>query len=335
MRNSGQYWKALGVISSTRPIKLTNFGKKVCVGEITPSEFSATVIKTLTLPNVRIGEDVSKWEAKGLLIKPLELILDILAELYNLAGKEEAYLTAQELTQIVIPLAGAKSILNNYTSAILAHRKGALNVSSWVDCTPESNDKRMAKEFLLFLCHYGYIEEARVFNPVIAEFEYRFQLMDVSPDEISDLATMPDFGENELDEALVTIRASTIPDMMDRRRVSREMVERPGQKAFRKQVFKAALNQCAITGASLEPVLQAAHIIPAARNGADDKSNGLCLRSDIHILFDNGLLRLHPTGDIQLASHVTAEKCYSILPKKIVIPRYVNPANLDWRIKYT
>jgi putative restriction endonuclease len=42
------------------------------------------------------------------------------------------------------------------------------------------------------------------------------------------------------------------------------------------------------------PVLEAAHIQPYAVGGAHELSNGLCLRSDLHKLFDHGYMTVDP-----------------------------------------
>ena len=172
-------------------------------------------------------------------------------------------------------------------------------------------------------------------NEILDRDEKRFFLKDISPEDVLDLSALPELELDKIDDTLNAIRLTDVPNLMDKRRVTRETIERPGQQDFRKRVLAAASKKCVLTGVSVETVLQAAHIIPTSKMGGDDKSNGLCLRSDIHILFDNGLLRIHPTGDIHLASHVSTENCYAALPKKILIPNYVNPVNLDWRIKYT
>ena len=92
IRNSGQYWKALDVLEGTsKGIELTEFGKKVADGDITPTEFATTVIKTLELPNRRIDNKSDEWGK--LKIKPLQLIIDILAKLTSIAGEEMAYIT--------------------------------------------------------------------------------------------------------------------------------------------------------------------------------------------------------------------------------------------------
>jgi len=64
---------------------------------------------------------------------------------------------------------------------------------------------------------------------------------------------------------------------------------RLGQGAFRVLVTGAYQRRCAVTGERTLPVLEAAHIKPFSSEGPNHTSNGLLLRSDLHILeFDNG-----------------------------------------------
>jgi len=65
---------------------------------------------------------------------------------------------------------------------------------------------------------------------------------------------------------------------------------RLGQGAFRIEVTEAYNRRCAVTGERTLPVLQAAHIMPYSMNGPNDVQNGLCLRADLHLLFDQGLV---------------------------------------------
>jgi putative restriction endonuclease len=67
-----------------------------------------------------------------------------------------------------------------------------------------------------------------------------------------------------------------------------------GQGAFRVLVTEAYGKRCAITGERTLPVLEAAHIQPFASEGPNRVSNGLLLRSDLHILFDQGYLTVTP-----------------------------------------
>jgi putative restriction endonuclease len=73
---------------------------------------------------------------------------------------------------------------------------------------------------------------------------------------------------------------------------------RIGQGAFRVLVTEAYDRRCAITGERTLPVLEAAHIKPYAESGPHQVSNGLLLRADLHLLFDDGYLTL--TDDLRV-----------------------------------
>jgi putative restriction endonuclease len=77
-----------------------------------------------------------------------------------------------------------------------------------------------------------------------------------------------------------------------RQKVLREVVQRQGQKAFRSGLLTAYQGRCAITGREVEPVLEAAHITPYLGPQTNNITNGLLLRSDIHTLWDSGLIFL-------------------------------------------
>jgi putative restriction endonuclease len=70
--------------------------------------------------------------------------------------------------------------------------------------------------------------------------------------------------------------------------------QRLGQQAFQAVVFEAYHRRCAVTGAKIRPVLQAAHIRPLPKGGEHRADNGLLLRSDVHTLYDHGYLAVDP-----------------------------------------
>ena len=82
--------------------------------------------------------------------------------------------------------------------------------------------------------------------------------------------------------------------------------DRKGQPAFRQKVLTAYGNQCAITATRITEVLQAAHIQPYVNEDSNHVQNGLCLRADIHALFDEGLIALNPDYSIIVSERVTA-----------------------------
>lgn len=77
-----------------------------------------------------------------------------------------------------------------------------------------------------------------------------------------------------------------------RRVVSR--VARIQQELFRKQLLLEYDSTCAVTGADVPQVLQAAHIEPYRGRTSQTVTNGILLRSDIHLLYDAHLLSIEP-----------------------------------------
>ncbi len=330
MRHSGQYWKALGVLESTDPaIQLTSFGRRVATGQLTSSEFAAAVVATLLVPNplIESSAKVSQWNAAGIKIKALLLVLEILSELGKSKGHE--YLTDTEFLRVVIPLSAVNANAQDHADTILAVRKGTLNVSTWPNCTPAANDSRMVREFLLFLIHHGYI--VKRIHPTSAVVSYA--LLDAEAADVDALNTIGNSASN-LDDAVQQVTQSQIPATTDRRRILREVLTRPQQAKFRKDVFSAASCVCLFTGVQLRSVLEAAHIVPVASGGADSADNGFCLRSDVHILFDAGHIRIEPSGRLHVSAQAKLEPIYAQLPQQIAVPAYVGKPKLEWRWKY-
>jgi hypothetical protein len=83
-----------------------------------------------------------------------------------------------------------------------------------------------------------------------------------------------------------------------RERVAREIAIRRGQSAFRRHLINA-YGCCVMSGSTVIPTLEAAHIVPYQGPGTNHPSNGLLLRADLHTLFDMGLLAVdHVTFQI-------------------------------------
>lgn len=82
----------------------------------------------------------------------------------------------------------------------------------------------------------------------------------------------------------------------ERERAVRAIRMRRGQAAFRAVLMAAYGRRCAISGCAVEAVLEAAHIYPYSGRLTNHVSNGLLLRSDIHTLFDCGLIGIEPAS---------------------------------------
>lgn len=331
IRNSGQYWKGMGLLESAHGrISLTPFGRALASGSMSQIEFALTMVRTLELPNRRIQSDSSLWDSAGIRIQPLFLVLQIVADLAEQLGESNKYITPDELIKIVIPLAGdSRTTASNYVEAIQQHRLGELDLRDWPDCAPASNDRRMAREFLLFLSNYGLLTRADVGQGNYGE---RYVLENLEIAEILELGNTSiteDYLSNEQ-----VISRTQVPASVERRRVLREVLSRPNQTGFRKSILDGYNSTCLLTGVKIESVLEAAHIIPVRSDGTDSLDNGICLRVDIHRLFDSNHLRIDATGNLLLSDLARRDDDYGFLPHTVTLPDFIDRAKLNWRLNY-
>ncbi|SRR6266540_693526 len=68
------------------------------------------------------------------------------------------------------------------------------------------------------------------------------------------------------------------------------IVRRRGQPEFRQRLLNAYARKCAISGCDAVEALEAAHIIAYRGPETNHPTNGILLRTDLHTLFDLGLL---------------------------------------------
>jgi putative restriction endonuclease len=84
----------------------------------------------------------------------------------------------------------------------------------------------------------------------------------------------------------------------------RFILPRVGQRSFKALTLDGYHRRCAITGAKITPVLEAAHIRPVAHDGQHRLDNGLLLRSDVHTLFDNGYLGIDTSHRLLVSKRI-------------------------------
>lgn len=101
-------------------------------------------------------------------------------------------------------------------------------------------------------------------------------------------------------------KSSTVRETKEGDRYGQPYLIHPrlGQGGFRVQVTEAYHRRCAITGEKTLPVLTAAHIQPYHKAGPHDIRNGLLLRSDLHLLFDRGLLTVTEDLRVEVSSRI-------------------------------
>ena len=336
IRNSGQYWKGTGLLLPDRgDIHLTPLGRMVAEGRVTQGEFASIMVQQTVLPNpwTYTPPEIELWSEARLEFRPFVLILQVLQVLARrYGGVKESFITPWELIRICIPLAGTKARAEQIAEAISLQRAGKLNVTKWPDCTPESNDHRLAREFLLFLAHYGFCRmvhrENRMEDAFCLDEAYGTEAIGIEvPASIFD-------PQDNSAEVVQSIRHSQLPSIIERQRMITSVLARPNQARFRDSVFEAYRSCWLLTGDSMGEILEAAHIIPFRNGGADTRDNGICLRVDMHRLFDSNHIRLKATGALQFSDALVASPNYAFLPRRIRLPDFVNPANVAWRDKY-
>lgn len=122
---------------------------------------------------------------------------------------------------------------------------------------------------------------------------------------------------SDIEAELETQKAFDPTGLVDARdRTLTSIVRRRGQGAFRKKLLKAYAGQCAVTGCTIEALLEAAHIVPYLGDDTNVVSNGLLLRADIHTLFDLGLLWIDPENLVIEIADGLKHSEYGLLEQK-------------------
>ena len=164
IENSGQYWKALGLLknSSGGEINLTDLGVKLAENKISNFEFIEYLYNNFSLPNTNIesSSTILVWRDNDVIVKPIYLIINILNNLrYNYNSPIEWYISPEELRDIVVPLSVYKDIpVSMFVEQIITYRANPSGFSSWPNCVPSDNDFRMLKEYLLFLSNFSFLD---------------------------------------------------------------------------------------------------------------------------------------------------------------------------------
>ena len=102
----------------------------------------------------------------------------------------------------------------------------------------------------------------------------------------------------------------------------RSIAQRRGQKAFRDTLIVAYEGRCAVTECSISDVLEAAHIHPYRGPETNKVGNGLLLRTDVHTLFDCGLLAVdHEKMTLLVAPQLRDSEYGAFHGRKLRTPR--------------
>jgi hypothetical protein len=102
------------------------------------------------------------------------------------------------------------------------------------------------------------------------------------------------------------------------------IVRRQGQGKFRADVMVAYGHRCAISACDLPDALEAAHIFRYLGAETNVITNGLLLRTDLHTLYDLGLIAIDPNlMTVMLAPRLAHTSYGSLAGVQIQLPRMV------------
>jgi len=164
IENSGQYWKALGLLENSTGgnINLSDLGVSLAENNSNYDHFIRHLYSNFSLPNVHIesNEIIQEWRDNKIEILPIKVIFDVLFEIKHQSKSPTIwYLTPEELKDIIIPLSVYSDLpIIKYVNEIFGYRSNTQSYEIWPNCTPGDNDFRMVKEYLLFLSNFGYLD---------------------------------------------------------------------------------------------------------------------------------------------------------------------------------
>ena len=160
-------------------------------------------------------------------------------------------------------------------------------------------------------------------------------LANYGPSSSEDLVLTQDATELLKDEQI-----SELDPAHDARvRVLASVVRRQGQGAFRDALLATYSDTCVISGCKVTDVLDAAHIQPYRGSHTDHVTNGILLRTDLHSLFDRGLLAINPSSrTVLVASSLDGTEYSEYQGQRIIEPQSSADrpsgaglsAHLDW-----
>lgn len=164
IENSGQYWKALGLLNSTNDgtISVSEVGLGIVNGSTSKEDYIKYLYDNFNLPNQNIESEnvIQTYKNANLSIYPIKIIFQVLYSITKtIQSPSEWYVTPDELKDIIVPLSVYPELeYESYAEYILSYRNDKSLFTAWPNVTPGDNDFRMLKEYLIFLSNFGYID---------------------------------------------------------------------------------------------------------------------------------------------------------------------------------
>ncbi|MGO3669385.1 MAG: HNH endonuclease [Vreelandella alkaliphila] len=245
-------------------------------------------------------------------------IIEVADEVVESYQGWQGYINRVEISALEVPFLSDDSE-ESYVNGI---EKNALNIAhvlelsdddvklSWENRPDSFASIEAACQALALLRKKAGLVNSSAWQALIEHDEIE-KLKDYLPYEGASLS----FIKSETDKKLI----DSITFDEKKRRTSVTVV-REGQQDFRKRVLKNYYGSCCISGSRITDVLEAAHISPYTGQNSNRLDNGLCLRVDIHRLFDNFLISINPEKQrVETSSKIKNDPEYGQLEGKQII----------------
>ena len=155
-------------------------------------------------------------------------------------------------------------------------------------------------------------ESTRLMSSAMPDPEIVFEI-EVDRDEIS---------LDQAREKAISDGAFDLTDDHDaRERIMALIARRQGQPAFRKKLLDAYGNRCAISRCDCPDALEAAHIRPYKGEHTNHIKNGILLRSDIHTLFDLGMINIDSSYTVTVCDELRSTVYKKYDGKRLHLPK--------------
>jgi hypothetical protein len=184
-------------------------------------------------------------------------------------------------------------------------RRGAAAISRYY--TPyQLNDDRLSLQA-------AFEEATRIFLPVM-DFVRQRQKFAIAAVKSQERAG---------DEANEAGDQDPVPpsDAVGRKKILASITQRQGQGRFRVRLLRAYGGTCAVTGSTTLEILEAAHIRPYDGEATNQVTNGILLRSDVHTLFDLGLITIGDGYEIMVDAVVTERAYRDLHGMRLSVPQ--------------
>lgn len=269
-------------------------------------------------------EQVEKiWAEREVLCGSKEVAAEVLALVKIIRGEVltyqgwQAYINSNEIKELDIPFLSEESEAS-YISSVEKNALTRLQVLelndneleiSWANRPESFSTIEAACQALALLRTKMGVVNSCAWQGLLNHDEIE-KLKDDLPSEKSVIAP-----NNSGD--VVENRSATLNVIDTRRRQATIAVVREGQQEFRNQVLSNYYGICCISGSQITEVIEAAHISPYSGIHSNRLDNGLCLRVDIHRLFDKFLLSIDPeTRKVKISQKIKTDPEYAHLDGK-------------------